>query len=201
MLFRSKTAIPPEPNPLPFVPDQLISTDPLETYLNSLSPSQIPSPFVVAKDSLSLRSIIMDIDNCTGVECVINPGSQIIAMLEDLCHDMGVLYDPTITLHMQSANGDIDKSLGLARNVPCRLGAITLYLQIHVIRSLAYDILLGRPFDVLTESTVKNYSNEDQTITISCPNSNHTITVPTIARGQHHRRKAAEGSDFRVLMI
>ena len=49
-----ETAIPPEPDLLPFVPDQLISTDPLETYLNSLSPSQIPSPFVVAKDSLSL---------------------------------------------------------------------------------------------------------------------------------------------------
>ena len=93
----------------------------------------------------------MDIDNCAGVECVIDPGSQIIAMSEDVCHDMGVLYDPTITLHMQLANGDVDKSLGLARNVPCRLGAVTLYLQIHIIRSPAYDILLGRPFDVLTD--------------------------------------------------
>ena len=38
----------------------------------------------------------MDIDNCAGVECIINPGSQIIAMSEDVCHDMGVLYDPTV---------------------------------------------------------------------------------------------------------
>jgi hypothetical protein len=88
---------------------------------------------------------------------------------------------------MQSANGEIDKSLGLARNVPCTVGPVTLYLQIHVIRAPAYDILLGWPFDVLTESMVQNYSNEDQTITIADPNSNRTVTIPTIARGQHKK--------------
>jgi hypothetical protein len=188
-----------ESDPLPCMPDGLTSTDPVETYLNSLAPSQIPGPFIVAKESHSLRSIVMDIDNATAVECVIDPGSQIIAISEEICHDMGLLYDPTITLHMQSANGEIDKSLGLAHNVPCRLGSVTLYLQIHVIRSPAYDILLGRPFDVLTESTVKNYHNEDQTITITDPNSNRTVTVPTIARGQHrHRQEKSTG--FRTSM-
>jgi hypothetical protein len=56
-------------------------------------------------------------------------------------------------------------------------------LQIHVIWSPAYDILLGRPFDVLTESMVKNFANEDQTITIVDPNSRRTATIPTIPRG------------------
>ena len=56
------------------------------------------------------------------------------------------VYDPAIKLNMQSANGTRDWSLGLARNVPFTIGTITLYLQVHIIDSPAYDILLGRPF-------------------------------------------------------
>jgi hypothetical protein len=105
-------------------------------------------------------------------------------MSQAVCHEFAIVYDPGIRLHMQSANGEIDKSLGLARNVPCRIRDITIYLQIHVIKSPAYDILLGRPFDVLTESIVKNYRNEDQTITICDPNTGKRATIPTIPRGQ-----------------
>jgi len=64
------------------------------------------------------------------------------------------------------------------------IAGITVYLQIHVIREPAYDILLGRPFDVVTESVVRNYANSDQTITIRDPNEAGRIaTIPTIARG------------------
>ena len=174
-------------DPLPFANNALISTDPVEVYMNSLKPNETAGPFVVAKESHALRSIVVQVDNQKSVESVVDPGSQIIAMSEDVCHSLGLPYDPSIILHMQSANGEVDKSLGLARNVPCTVGSVTLYLQIHVIRSPAYDILLGRPFDVLTESTVQNYSNEDQTITIADPNSNRTVTIPTIARGQHKK--------------
>jgi hypothetical protein len=83
---------------------------------------------------------------------------------------------------MKSTNGTTDLSLGLACNIPCHLTKITLFLQIHVIKNLAYDILLGRPFDILTESVIKNYRNEDQTITICNPNSNCRATVPTVPR-------------------
>lgn len=93
---------------------------------------------------------------------------------------------------MQSANGEIDQSLGLARNISCQIGNITLYLQIHVIRSPAYDILMGRPFDILTESIVKNYANEDQTITICDPNTGQHATIPTIPRGSAIQRMRSQ---------
>src|ERR1700677_2427774 len=111
---------------------------------------------VVAKDSHILRSVPLLIDNKEEVDSIVDPGSQIIAMSEEVCHQLALAYDPNIKLNMQLANGSIDQSLGLARNVPCKLGPITLYLQIHVIRNPAYDILLGQPFDILTESTVQN---------------------------------------------
>jgi hypothetical protein len=165
-------------------PGALVIPDPYETYLKSLPEGVVPEQLVVAKESSALRSIHPLVHNQQHVESIIDPGSQIIAMSEDVCMDLALIYDPTIILNMQSANGDVDKSLGLARNVPIRIGEITLYIQIHVIRSPAYDILLGRPFDVLTESVVRNFANEDQTITIRDPNSGLRATIPTTPRGR-----------------
>src|ERR1700677_2524129 len=98
---------------------------------------------VIAKDSHALRSVPLLIDNKEEIDSVVDPGSQIIAMSEEVCHQLALTYDPNIKLNMQSANGSINQSLGLAHNVPCKLGPIMLYLQIHVIRNLAYNILLG----------------------------------------------------------
>ncbi|PFH49270.1 hypothetical protein AMATHDRAFT_147982 [Amanita thiersii Skay4041] len=99
---------------------------------------------------------------------------------------------------MQSANGEVDQSLGLARNVPFHINSITVYLQCHVIRSPAYDILLGHPFDVLTKSVVVNFKNEDQTITLRDPNSGKVITVPTLPRSLpcHHKCNQRDDKDF-----
>jgi hypothetical protein len=163
--------------------------DVYETYINSLAPGERPIPLNVAQESHVLQSITMVIDNREEVEGIIDPGSQIIAMLEAVCHDIGLAYDLSIKLNMQSANGKIDQSLGLSRNVPCKINTITLYLQIHIIRSPAYDILLGQPFDILTKSTIKNFPNEDQTITIVNPNTKCSVTIPTLPRTPPcHRR-------------
>ena len=62
----------------------------------------------------------MLIDNQEYVEAIVDPGSQIIAMSEAVCHDLGLQYNLCIRLYMQSANGEVDQSLGLARNVPAR---------------------------------------------------------------------------------
>jgi hypothetical protein len=76
----------------------------------------------------------MVVDNREEVEGIIDPGSQIIAMSEAVCHDIGLAYDPSIKLNMQLANGEVDQSLGLSCNVPCKINTIiTLYLQIHII--------------------------------------------------------------------
>ncbi|KAF8647802.1 hypothetical protein AX14_008862, partial [Amanita brunnescens Koide BX004] len=111
----------------------------------------------VLKDSHTLRSIIMTVDHKEDVECIVDSGSMIIAMSNAVCNHLGLTYDPMILLNMESANGDIDTSLGLACNLPFTISNITVYLQVHVVQSLAYDILLGQPFEVLTKSIVHNY--------------------------------------------
>ena len=180
-------------NPLPFSDDEMIGdnsggvmdgivmADPFEVYY-SLSGEESP-PINVAKDSHSLRSMMMVVDHKEEIECILDPGSMIVAMSEACCNNLGLSYDPTRRLRMESANGEIDESLGIARNVPVTVGPVTLYLQLHVVRSPAYDVLLGRPFDVLTQSTIKNYRNEDVVITIEDPNSDQVVSIPTLRRG------------------
>lgn len=165
----------------------IIVPDPIEAYYKSLAVGEAPdiTRLTVAKESTAIRSIFALIDNFQKKECTVDPGCQVIAMSETTCHSLTLAYDPQIRLNMESANGSFDWSLGLSRNVPFLIGTITLYLQVHVIRSPSYEILLGRPFDVLTESVIRNYRNEDQTITITDPNTMKKITIPTFARGSH----------------
>lgn len=165
-----------------------IIEDKYETFLKQF-PEYPQEELVVAKESLSLRTVRPLVNHSMEIEAIIDPGCQIIAMSQKICHALGLIYDPSITLNMQSANGEIDKSLGLARNVPFTFGDLTLYVQVHIIKSPAYDILLGRPFDVLTSSIVTNYPNEDQTLTLTDPNTNAMVTVPTLSR---ERRKFVE---------
>lgn len=157
--------------------------DPYEAYLARLGPNDTSVPLTVVRESHALRAIYALVSDQGDIECVVDPGSQIVSMSEATCHALGLHYDPSIILNMQSANGTVDPSLGLARNVPFRIGDLVIYLQVHVIREAAYDILLGRPFDVLTASVIRNYRNEDQTITVHCPNTGATTTIPTFARG------------------
>jgi hypothetical protein len=172
----------------------IIIPDPIERYYRSLPPGQEPDPdrLVVSKESSAVRSIFAVIDSTRKRECILDPGCQIIAMADDVCHELSLVYDPSIKLNMQSANGTLDWSLGLARNVPFTIGEITLYLQVHIIGSPAYDILLGRPFDILTESIVRNFANEDQTITITDPNTGQRHTVPTFPRVRGFMLKIAD---------
>jgi hypothetical protein len=180
-------------------PGATILPDPIEAYYRGLAPGEAPNMeyLTVAKESHSLHSISPLVDNNQKIECVLDPGCQIVAMSETVCHRLGIGYDPEIVLHMLSANSTIDNSLGLARNVPFSVSGLTFYMQVHVIRSPAYEILLGRPFDVLTQSVVRNFSNSDQTITIHDPNTRRTVTIPTTARRVLRRQDEEEVMGFR----
>ena len=136
----------------------------------------------VASESGSLRTIFAIIDNREDVECILDPGCQIVAMSEKVALKLGLPWDPQVVLNMQSANGQTNPSLGLARNVPFQFANMTIYLQVHVIREAAYEVLLGRPFDDITRSVVHNLAGGQQTVTLHCPNSKIVATIPTFAR-------------------
>jgi len=135
-------------------PDATIIPDHFETYIRSLSPGETPdlNELIVAKESYALCAIQPLVDHTLCIESILDPGCQIIAMSEEVCHELSLSYDPSIQLNMQSANRTVDQSLGLACNVPFFIGDLTLYMQVRIIQDPAYDILFGHPFDVLTST-------------------------------------------------
>jgi hypothetical protein len=118
-------------------PGSIIIEDPIDLYYKSLRLGEEPDfdTLVIAKESSAVRSIVTLVDNKQRVNCILDPGCQIIAMSKNVCNELGLAYDPSIKLNMQSANGNIDQSLRLSRNVPFRIHTITLYMQVHIIRS------------------------------------------------------------------
>jgi hypothetical protein len=109
-----------------------------------------------------------------------DPSCQIVTMSEAVCIVLSIMYDPNICLNMVSVNSAVSQLLSLVKNVPFKIGEITVYLQVHVLCQPASNILLGQPFDMLTKSVVVNYHNENQTITIIDPNTGRKATVPTV---------------------
>jgi hypothetical protein len=112
----------------------------------------------------------------------------------------GLVWDPTINLFMQSANGQLEKSMGLARNVPFRWGELKIYLQVHVIREPAYKVLLGRSFDVLTHSKT-DHEEGKQLLTLTHPNTGKVWTVPTYDRIREEPNKGQVSNEQNIAGI
>jgi hypothetical protein len=139
------------------------------------------------------------VDNRYRVECILDPGCQVIIMSASRCNKLGLAYDSSIRLNMQLANGSCNLSLGLACNVPFLISSLIFYLQVHIVQSPAYDVLLGRPFNILTESIIRNFAIEDQTITIHDPNTRRKITIPTVPRSTRCLAKASKATRFSMI--
>ena len=159
--------------------DTLVAQDPFKDMI--VETSKVPEAVVVVQDSSSLQCIWPMVANHCQVESIRDLGCQIVTMSEAVAVKVGLIYNPKVVLLMQSVNGQINHSIGLARNVPFMIGDIPFYLQVHILHVPVYDILLGHPFDILTKSVVQNFSNEQQSITIKDLNSDQVMTVPTCA--------------------
>ena len=179
----------------------LIVNDPVVQYLNTMSPGEKPKAVVVAKESQGLRAVYPLINGVGEVESLLDGGSQIVSMSKDVAVDLEIPWDPDITVQMQSANSSLEETLGLAKNVPFLFGHITVYLQVHVMRKPAYKVLLGRPFDAITESVIKNAKDGGQSLTLTDPNTGERCVMHTHERGKIPSVMRKPRTDFQRSMI
>jgi hypothetical protein len=92
-----------------YAPDGSVTiSDPVETYYRSLPPgfNPVEEALTVALESSAIRSIMAFVDNRYRVECILDPGCQVITMSASRCNKLGLAYDSSIRLNMQSANGN-----------------------------------------------------------------------------------------------
>ncbi|KNZ71968.1 hypothetical protein J132_05244 [Termitomyces sp. J132] len=87
---------------------QVALVNPVKAYIDLLPPGKEPVVLILTKNSQSLWSIMMLIDNCEKIECITDSGSQIISMSVKIASNLGLSYDPNIALNMQSTNGTMD---------------------------------------------------------------------------------------------
>ncbi|KAF9439902.1 hypothetical protein P691DRAFT_689353, partial [Macrolepiota fuliginosa MF-IS2] len=158
--------------------------DPILQYLESLPDKERGKQVFVARESETLRVVTSLINGVRNEEALLDNGSQIISMSRDVAMACQLSWDPDVTINMQSANGQVERTCGLAVDVPFSLGGITIYLQVHVMENPAYRVLLGRPFDVLTESQVRNLASGGQIVVITDPNTQKRAVLPTYPRGE-----------------
>ena len=111
-------------------------------------------------------------------ECLLDSGSMIICMAKTVAVQLGLTWDPSITINMKSASNHLEKTLGKECSLCC--------WRIRIVPSLEappYRILLDRPFDMFTSSIVKTKPDRSSEIALIDPNSKMTAVVPTYERG------------------
>ena len=167
----------------------IVAQDPYLQYLENLPSGERPKQVYVAKESAPLQVVFPVINQNGSVESVLDSGSQIVSMALQAAKRLGIVWDPGIRIFMESANKTMEESVGLARNVQFRWGTLTVYLQVHIIRNPAYQVLLGRPFDLLTKSQIDNSGDGSQIVTITDPNSGMKCAIPTFDRGSMQRKE------------
>jgi hypothetical protein len=179
----------------------LIIGDPVVQYLGNLEPGEQPKKIVVATESQGLRAIYPLINGNKEIESLLDGGSQIVSMAKETAVELSISWNPKITVYMQSANRALEETLGLAKDIPFLFGNITVYLQIHIMDQPAYKVLLGRPFDSITESLVKNEKDGGQTLTLTDPNTGTRCMMSTYERGKIPKGKEKPlNEDFQFSM-
>jgi len=109
-----------------------------------------------APEMVHLRVVPVLVNGVTEEEALLDSGSQIVSMTRDVVAANKISWDPGLSIQLQSTNGSLSRTCGLAKNVPFTLGDVTVLLQAHIMETAPYKILLGKPFDTITESTIVN---------------------------------------------
>ena len=180
----------------------VVQRDPVEAFKADLPEGdERKNLVIVAGRSSSLRCIKTRVNNHEEMtEAILDIGCQIVAIDQQVAVDLDIVWDPSVTIRLQDVHGGLEETAGLARNVPFLIGDITMYLQLHVQKAAPFEILIGRPFDVLTESVIKNHSNGNQEVTITDPNTGHRCTMGTYVRS-NRRRLRFDGADSNPRLV
>jgi hypothetical protein len=162
-----------------------IMPDPVAQYFDSLKPgekaNEIRMP--VASMSGSLRCLYPRVGG-KHIEALLDSGSQTLSIGRKAAEKRGIEWDTNRTITMLAANNTTHSTLGLAKNVLMGFSkGFRVYAQLHVVEAAPYELLLGRPFDMIMEALVKSKKNGDVDITLTDPYSGRQLTLPTYPRG------------------
>jgi len=126
-------------------------TDPVLQFLEKLDPLEWEyQVFSIEKkdrlekavpDMAHLRVVPVVINGIGEEEVLLNSRSQIVSMTRKVVIANKVIWDPNLSIQMQSANRSLSRTCGLSRNILFILGGITVLLQVYIIEDAPYTVL------------------------------------------------------------
>jgi hypothetical protein len=99
-----------------------------------------------AEFSLPLREIDVLVNNRSTEAGVLDQGSQIVVIHEDLANEVGASINRRRTLHMEGVTGSTSRTLGCAEDLEMCIGDVSFTINAHVIRTAPFRLLLRQPF-------------------------------------------------------
>jgi len=135
-----------------------------------------------------LRVVLAVINGIREEEVLLDNSSQIVSMTKKVAVTNKVSWDPSLSIQMQSANRSLSRICRLAKNILFTLGGVTVLLQIYVIDTVPYIVLLGQPFDTIIKSRIVNNKEGNQTVCIICLNTGNKVAILTYKRGELPRK-------------
>ena len=132
--------------------------------------------------SLPLQVIHLSLGNGVEPECILDGGAQIIVMRRDIWEQLRVPIIPNRAIPMESANATTSMTLGLIEDQPAQLGPIAFNLQIQVVDSAPFEVLLGRPFFDVTSCEEVSHVGGHHEIRLHDPKNGTAYVFPTQPR-------------------
>lgn len=77
---------------------------------------------------------------------LLDEGSEIVVVREDLCRELGAEVNRERRMTMQTANGGKEDLLGCVEYLELEVGGVKTYAHAFVVREAPYHLLLGRPW-------------------------------------------------------
>jgi len=152
-----------------------------DTLYTNITPPDT-SDLVVAVDAAPLHIVEGILDSRIAAECLLDQGSSIVAMRRDVWEKLGNPLHSETVIHMESSHGTIAPTLGLIKNFPLQIGPCTFHVQMQVADTLPCEVLVGRPFFMLTGSQTIDHPHRSQDLILNDPNTGERIIVPTKER-------------------
>jgi hypothetical protein len=145
---------------------------------------------VVARAIKELRAIWPKLGGRSNIECVIDSGSEVVAINKRIWHTIGLPLGEDGALSLRSANKTEEGSIGIIKNLPIEIAGTKVYVQAQVVENADYDVLLGRPFTCALNAQEQNYTDGSAVLIFTDPVSGERKVVPTTKR---RRNRSEDG--------
>ena len=164
------------------VPTGMVASNLNETHQSMPVHRRSNNPFLqrpTCAAFVPLRVIEATFAGNVKAECILDSGSQFIAMRRDIWEKTGLSLNPDTASTVEAANSSKSSTLGAIPNVTMTIGELELSVYVHIVEEAPFEVLLGRPFFVLTTCETKDTEDGGQMLRITDPWEGTTALIPT----------------------